>query len=133
MTKDVVVMLRKKMGRRPKTPPRDAADKIAMLAAQGANMRGIAMQLGVCFGTLRKWLDTYPELEEAFANGREIERQQLHNFVFRAAENGNVIANIFLLKARHGYIEADKVPAKDEMTKKDREEYLAKLAKLLPN
>ena len=39
--------------------------------------------------------------------GRESERLALHNVLFRAAKRGNIVAAMFLLKARHGYREGD--------------------------
>ena len=37
--------------------------------------------------------------------GREKERQTLHDVLTNAAKGGNIVSAIFLLKARHGYVE----------------------------
>ncbi len=40
--------------------------------------------------------------------GREAERLTLHNVLYeQATKNGNIVAAMFLLKARHGYREGD--------------------------
>jgi lambda repressor-like predicted transcriptional regulator len=97
----------KKRGRAPKVPPANAARRIAALAASGHSVIGIARGLGTSPDTLRRWLDEDPALAEALAHGREAERLTLHNALYRAARKGNIIAAMFLLKARHGYREGD--------------------------
>lgn len=97
------------MGAPRKNPPANAAVEIERLAAQGFANIGIAMHFKVSKETLKRWLDDYPDLQEAFEQGREVERQRLHAAVFSAAMAGkgaNVNA-FFLLKARFGYVEAD--------------------------
>ncbi|OLP04938.1 hypothetical protein BLL52_3758 [Rhodoferax antarcticus ANT.BR] len=67
------------------------------------------MALGVADSVLSRWLEEYPELHAAFSEGREKERQTLHNALYTAAttqgDKGGLIAAMFLLKARHGYQE----------------------------
>jgi hypothetical protein len=70
-------------------------------------MVGIARGLNTGINQLRRWIDENPALEEAIAQGRESERFALHSGLFRAAKRGNIIAAMFLLKARHGYREGD--------------------------
>jgi len=97
------------MGAPRKNPPANAAGEIEQLCAQGFANIGLAMHFKVSKDTLKRWLDDYPDLQEAFERGREVERQQLHAAVYRAAMAGkgaNVNA-FFLLKARFGYVEAD--------------------------
>jgi hypothetical protein len=65
------------------------------------------MALGCCLDVLIRWLDKFPELKEAFAEGREIERSALHGKLFEAAMNGAVVPALFLLKSRHGYREGE--------------------------
>jgi hypothetical protein len=92
-----------------KNPPKDAADTIRQLTEKGISNVGIAMQFKVSKETLKRWLDDYPQLQEAFEQGREVERQALHAAVYRSAIEGKP-ANVnafFLLKARFGYVEAD--------------------------
>lgn len=97
----------KTMGRPRLNPPADAATRIEELAAEGHGVVGVARQLGVSPDTLRRWFDDDSALKEAFEFGREAERFYLHSLLRKQAEKGNVIAGLFLLKARHGYIEGD--------------------------
>ena len=91
-----------------KNPPPDAAKRIEALAADGFTARGVAQSLGTSFDTMQRWLSEAPELREAFERGREMERQTLHNVLYRlATEKDDKIAAMFLLKARHGYREGD--------------------------
>jgi len=104
-------IIKKPIGRRPKQPPKDAAERIRTAAATGASQKGIATALGCAHDTLRRWLDERPDLLAAFDEGREKERKTLHNVLFEAATGGqgrdSLIAAMFLLKARHGYIEGE--------------------------
>lgn len=94
---------------RPRLEPKpNAAERIAELAAAGSSMRGVSSALGVSKDVLGRWLKEYPDLQEAFERGRERERRELHNVLFKAATEGaNIVAAMFLLKARHGYREGD--------------------------
>jgi hypothetical protein len=97
------------MGAPRKHPPQNAAEIIQRLAATGFAIIGIAKEFKVAKETFKRWLDASESLSEAFEAGREIERQALHASVYRSAMEGKP-ANVnafFLLKARHGYIEAD--------------------------
>ena len=92
-----------------KLPPKEAAEAIRNLAAQGFSMVGIAMHFKVSSPTVKRWLDEDEVLQEAFEMGRETERQYLHSLVVQSAAAGRA-ANVnafFLLKARHGYREQD--------------------------
>jgi hypothetical protein len=90
-------------------PPANAAARIEELAATGWSVVGIARVLGTTQPVLSRWLSESAALAEAFARGRERERYALHNKVFRAAMDGNVVAAFFLLKCRHGYREGAEV------------------------
>ncbi len=96
-------------GRPRKEPPPDAAGVIRSACATGASQAGVAMALGANVDVLRRWLDEHPDLKEAFTQGREKERQTLHNVLYESAIGGNgkdsLIASMFLLKSRHGYLE----------------------------
>ena len=96
------------MARPLKNPPVNAAAFIEEAAALGADIRGVAQRVGVGKDTLRRWFAERPELHEAYERGRERERASLHNVLYsEATEKGNIVAAMFLLKARHGYREGD--------------------------
>ncbi len=95
------------MGRPRKEPPPDAAEVIRQATATGASKLGTAMALGVNADVLIRWLDESPELKAAFDEGREKERATLHNVLYLAAMAGAVVPALFLLKARHGYVEGE--------------------------
>jgi len=92
-----------------KNPPSNAAEIIHQLASSGIANIGIAKHFNVSKETLKRWLDDYENLQEAFEQGRETERQALHAAVYRdamASKPANVNA-FFLLKARFGYRDND--------------------------
>ena len=108
MTKPLAL---KKTGRPPKRPPPDAAERIRTLSAEGHSTVAIAQQLGVGRKTLDKWRTEFPELDEAYREGVERERYELHSMLVQKAKAGNIVAAMFLLKARHGYREGDQTDA----------------------
>lgn len=91
----------------PKEPPPNAAKRIESLAALGHSAVGIARGLNTSADTLRRWIDEHPELGEAIARGREAEEFALHNVLYRAAMKGNIVAAIYLTKAKFGWREGD--------------------------
>jgi hypothetical protein len=95
------------MGMTRKQPPTGAAETVHELASTGFSMKGIAAHYKIAFETLQGWFERYPTIKQAFENGREQERQSLHNALYRKAMNGDGPAAMFLLKARHGYREGD--------------------------
>ena len=97
----------KKAGRKAKAPPANAAARIESLAATGHSVVGIARGLNTSKEIVARWIAEDPALAEALARGREAERFALHNRLYRAAMKGNIVAAMFLLKARHGYKEGD--------------------------
>lgn len=116
-------------GRKLKEPPFNAADLIEGLAAKGWSIVGIAKRLGTTPQILRRWQEENPDLDEAMQNGREDERWQLHNALFKqAVEKNNSSAAMFLLKAKHGYVDNNRV----EVESKTPIISLSDLAKLLP-
>lgn len=94
-----------------KEPPANALEVIRKAASTGASRRGVAMALGVHTTVVQRWLEESDELKEAFEQGRETERQTLHNVLYDCAVGGqgkdSLIAAMFLLKARHGYREGE--------------------------
>lgn len=111
MNKETNQVAKRGPGKPRKEPPKDALTVIKQATATGASKRGVAMALGAHVETLNKWLDESPELKEAFEQGRETERQTLHNVLYDCAVGGqgkdSLIAAMFLLKARHGYREGE--------------------------
>jgi len=98
----------RKTGRKRKdTPPANAAARIYALAASGHSVVGIARGLNCSQDILYRCCEQHPALAEALTRGRESERFALHNVLYRAARRGNIVAAMFLLKARHGYREGD--------------------------
>ena len=97
-------------------PPPDALAIIKRATSTGASKRGVAMALGVDGSVLNRWLDESPVLQEGFEQGRENERQTLHNVLYDCAVAGqgkdSLIAAMFLLKARHGYREGETTTAR---------------------
>lgn len=90
-----------------KKPPRNAAKKILEMSREGVSKKGIARGLGCSPKLLNAWLDSYPELQNALDEGREIEHTELRSSLMEQARGGNVTAAIFMLKTRHGYREGD--------------------------
>jgi len=75
------------------------------LAAKGCSVVTIAAALGVNKETFLHIRRRDPAVEEAFENGRAKDRLVAN--LNTAAASGNVVASIFLLRARHGYQSAD--------------------------
>jgi hypothetical protein len=96
---------KKILGRRRKEPPPDAEAIIRTATANGCTKVGVAMALAVNEDVLVRWLDERPDLKQAFDQGRERERASLHNALYQAAMAGAIVPALFLLKARHGYLE----------------------------
>ena len=90
-----------------KRPTPDAAERIRTMAAEGCRWVSIAARFDVDPKTLRKWREEFPELQDAYEQGRERERHTLHGVLVKQATEGNTTAAIFLLKAAHGYREGD--------------------------
>ena len=83
-------------------------DTIISLASSGFSKQGIARHYCVSLHTFNRWLEEDAMLSEAFAQGRESERQTLHNVLYKlAVEDKDKVSAMFLLKARHGYREGD--------------------------
>jgi hypothetical protein len=117
MTKKIIDRELIKAGRKLKEPPKDCVALIEQLAADGWSVLGIAKRLGTSADTFRRWLDEDDQLQEALNSGRENERWQLHNMLFKqATEKGNPTAAMFLLKARHGYREGDQSETSNRVT-----------------
>jgi hypothetical protein len=77
------------------------------LTARGVTLTSIARVLGMDTATLRLVRARQPEVEEAYQRGLAREQEALVGNLRRAADEGNIVANIFLLKARHQYREGE--------------------------
>jgi len=98
-------------------PPQGADEIVEKLASKGCSEITIAKGLGVSGPTWQRWRDEYPALLEAWHKGRGIEHDKLFNVLFEAAtKKGNVIAAMFLLKARHGYRETQDITVQNKVS-----------------
>lgn len=77
------------------------------LTARGVTLTSIARVLGMDTATLRLVRQRQPEVEEAYQRGLAREQEALVGNLRRAADEGNIVANIFLLKTRHQYREGE--------------------------
>jgi len=73
------------------------------LASRGCSVVTISAAIGVNKETFLHIRRRDPAVEEAFENGRAKEHDRLVANLNTAAASGNVVASIFLLRARHGY------------------------------
>jgi hypothetical protein len=91
--------------------------QIIALASTGFSKRGIARHFQVSEQTLNRWFDEDETLQEAFIQGRESERQALHNVLYKlAVEEKDKVSAMFLLKARHGYREGDQAEQSNKVS-----------------
>lgn len=65
----------------------------------------IARALGVTVKTLKRILNEEPELTDAVDAAKEAEEAELRDCLMRSARRGSDVAALFLLKARHGYVD----------------------------
>jgi hypothetical protein len=77
------------------------------LTARGVTLTNIARVLGMDTATLRLVRQRQPAVEEAYQRGLAREEEALVGNLRRLANEGNVVANIFLLKSRHQYREGE--------------------------
>jgi hypothetical protein len=77
------------------------------LTGRGCSLTTIAKVLRMSRDTLREVRMRQPEVEEAYQRGLANEHDALTSNLRRLADEGNVVANLFLLKARHGYREGE--------------------------
>jgi hypothetical protein len=91
------------MGAPRKHAPSNAASEIRRLASAGSTYVGIAKHFGVAKETLTRWMEDDSELLESFEQGKDEEREKLHNALSKKALAGDIVAAMFLLKSRHKY------------------------------
>lgn len=77
------------------------------LAGRGCHVTTIASVLGMSIDAFRDCRKRQPEVDDAYQRGLAKEHDQLVGNLRTLADAGNVVANLFLLKARHGYREGE--------------------------
>lgn len=77
------------------------------LTGRGCSLTTIAKALRMSRDTLREVRLRQPEVEEAYQRGLAVEHDALTSNLRRLADDGNVVANLFLLKTRHQYREGE--------------------------
>ena len=77
------------------------------LTARGCSLTTIARALRMNIDTLRLVRQRQPEVDEAYQRGLAVEHDALTRNLRILADDGNVVANLFLLKTRHGYREGE--------------------------
>ncbi len=80
---------------------------IEELAGRGCHLTTIARALRMSVDAFKACRARQPEVEEAYQRGLGTEHDALVSNLRAAANEGNVVANIFLLKARHAYREGE--------------------------
>ena len=80
---------------------------IEELSARGCHQTTIAKALRMSVDSFKACRARQPEVEEAYQRGLGTEHDALVSNLRKAANDGNVVANIFLLKARHAYREGE--------------------------
>lgn len=89
---------------------------IEALAASGNDQRSIAKALGMDRKTMTDMRRRVPEVDEAFERGLAALGDELTHLLLAQARNGNVVAAIYLTKARLGWREGDAPEARANIT-----------------
>lgn len=100
---------------KPKKFGRKSHQRVREAAARGVSDKAIAHELGLTLPAFKKSLELDQLLARALDEGRAVEHDALRDALFDLAtgQGGrypNVTAAIFLLKARHDYVEAQHRP-----------------------
>ncbi|MEM0991114.1 MAG: hypothetical protein AAGK00_19780 [Pseudomonadota bacterium] len=82
-------------------------DVVEELAGRGCHAATIARVLGMHSSTFLDVRKRDPRVEEAYQRGLAREHDALVGNLRELADDGNVVANLFLLKTRHGYREGE--------------------------
>lgn len=83
---------------------------IEQMAAEGHSDTSIAKALRIARSTFHNIRKRQPEVDEALAQGRAALEDELSDILMTHARNGNVVAAIYLTKARCGWREGDLPP-----------------------
>jgi predicted DNA-binding protein (UPF0251 family) len=89
---------------------------IEAMAAEGQDQRTIAKRLGIDRKTMDVIRKARPEVDDAFERGHAALGDELTHHLLNAARNGNIVAMIYLTKARLGWREGDTPEAKPNIT-----------------
>lgn len=93
----------KRLGRKGRT-------LVQQLATEGKSNTAIAEALRVNRSTFANILKRQPEIAEALARGRSALEGELTDILLGHAREGNVVAAIYLTKARCGWVEGQAMP-----------------------
>lgn len=74
---------------------------IEELSARGCTLTTIAKALRMSVDAFKACRMKQPEVEAALERGRDVEKEALTSNLRKLADEGNLVANIYLLKSRH--------------------------------
>jgi hypothetical protein len=101
------------VGREPTVRVTDAGcTALMLLASEGADMWTMAHKVGIGRTTLQRLIKDDERVEAAIAIGKAALSDELTNHLLVAARKGNIVASIYLTKARLGWREGDVPEAK---------------------
>jgi hypothetical protein len=89
------------------TATEDGCQAIMLLASEGADQWTMAHKLGIGRSTLQKWIKEDERVEAALAIGKAQLADECTHLLLTAARKGNIVAAIYLTKARLGWREGD--------------------------
>lgn len=78
---------------------------LSAMAAEGQDQYSIAAALGMNRSTLQALIKRDEKAEEAMNLGKALLADELSHLLLRAARRGNIVAAIYLTKARLGWVE----------------------------
>jgi hypothetical protein len=88
-------------------PTENDLELIERMAAEGHGQYGICAAIPISYKTWQRWLKDYPEVKESWRRGLASEEHYLVKKLKECLEKGHFTPGIFLLKARHGYVEGE--------------------------
>jgi len=109
VTSKVTLVARNEAGQSRRVTDAGAA-VVERMAANGNSNTSIAKALNIARSTLDEIRKRQPEVEEALARGRAALEDELSDILMTHARDGNVVAAIYLTKARCGWREGDLPP-----------------------
>jgi hypothetical protein len=91
-------------------------ETVEKMARGGMETATIAAALGMSTSAFRQVMHRQVEVEQAMARGRAGLSDELMNLLLKSARKGNVVAAIFLAKARCGWREGDPPETRPNIT-----------------